>query len=82
MVATVRVAGLLDGTYRAWCPALPGCTVYSRSRQEAGARIQQAVRGYLAHLDVALPRELARYTRLALGRRLRGHSAVSGSMTE
>jgi len=60
MEAAVRIAGPLDGTYRAWCPALPGCAVYGHSRREAVARIRQAVRGYLEHLDVALPRELAR----------------------
>lgn len=59
MESAVRIAGPFDGTYRAWCPALPGCAVYSRSRSEAKARIRQAVRGYLEQLDVALPRELA-----------------------
>ena len=60
MSPMVRIAGLFDGTYRAWCPALPRCVVQGLSRSEAGRRIQQAVRGYLEHLDVALPRELAR----------------------
>ncbi len=63
METAIRIAGLLDGAYRAWCPALPGCAVYGRSRPEAAARIRQAVRGYLRHLDVALPRELARRLR-------------------
>ena len=78
MEFAVGIAGLLDGTYRAWCPAFPGCAVYGRSRREAKTRIRQAVRGYLQHMDVALPRELARFTRLALGRRVRGHSALPG----
>jgi predicted RNase H-like HicB family nuclease len=73
MVATVRIAGPFGGPYRAWCPALPGCAVYGRSRREVRARIRQAVLGYLEHLAVALPRELARHTRMAPGRRLRGH---------
>jgi predicted RNase H-like HicB family nuclease len=60
MESAVRIAGPCDGTYRAWCPALPGCTVYGSSRREAKARIRQAVSGYLEHLAVALPRELAR----------------------
>jgi predicted RNase H-like HicB family nuclease len=60
MESAVRIAGPHCGTYRAWCPALPGCSVYGRSRDEARSRIWQAVRGYLAHLEVALPRELAR----------------------
>ena len=77
MESAVRIAGPLDGAYRAWCPALPGCAVYGRSRGEAKARIQQAMRGYLEHLDVALPRELARHTRLALGQRVRGDDTLS-----
>jgi len=32
-------------------PALPGCVVSGSSRREAKARIGQAVRGYLAHLE-------------------------------
>jgi predicted RNase H-like HicB family nuclease len=63
MESAVRIAGSLEGTYRAWCPALPGCAVYGRSRREARSRIGQAVRGYLEHLDVALPRELAKTLR-------------------
>ena len=77
MESAVRIAGPLDGAYRAWCPALPGCAVYGRSRCEAKAKIRQAVRGYLEHLDVALPRELARHTMLALGQRVRGHSTFT-----
>ena len=49
-----------DGQYRAWCPALPGCTINADSQQEAQDKIERAVRGYLASLDVALPRELER----------------------
>jgi predicted RNase H-like HicB family nuclease len=55
-----KIMELCDGTYHAWCPALPGCVVYGVSRSEAGSRIQQAIDGYMEHLDVALPRELAR----------------------
>ena len=46
--------------FRASCPALPGCVVYGRSRIEVKDRIQEAVLGYLASLDVALPAELSR----------------------
>jgi predicted RNase H-like HicB family nuclease len=60
MKTAVRIAGLLNGAYRAWCPALPGCVVYGRSRREAKARIRQAVAGYVEHLDFSLPRELGR----------------------
>jgi hypothetical protein len=56
----VMIARLFDGTYRAWCPALPGGVVHGFSRSEAGTRAHQAVSGYLKHPDVALGRELAR----------------------
>ena len=82
MTSAVRIAGLHDGTYRAWCPSLPGCAVLGRSRREAKSRIRQAVCGYLRHLEVALPRELARVTRLAFGRRVRGHGEFAGSTNE
>jgi predicted RNase H-like HicB family nuclease len=65
MQLVVRIADSTGGMYRAWCPALPGCAIYGNSRNEAQARIQQAVQGYVEHMDVALPRELARQRRLA-----------------
>ena len=65
MESAVGIAGPRCGTYRAWFPALPGCAGYGCTRREAKARIRQAARGYLEHLDVALPRELARPMRLA-----------------
>ena len=46
------------GSYEAWCPALPGCQVSAASKEQACERIQSAVKGYLASMDVALPREL------------------------
>ena len=82
MEAAVRIAGRCDGTYRAWCPALPGCAVYGSSRHEARTRIGHAVRGYMEHLEVALPRELARHIRLAPGRRIRGHEPLSAPAEE
>ena len=48
------------GYYRACCPALPGCVVLGISRQEAADKLHQAVLAYVAHLETALPRELAR----------------------
>ena len=46
--------------YQAWCPALPGCSVFATSREQAWDRIQAAIAGYMASMDVALPRELTR----------------------
>lgn len=59
MKLLIRIAEERWG-HRAWCPALPGCSVMGQTRQEALELIQKAVDGYLASLDVALPRELDR----------------------
>ena len=60
MRMTVKITRISSGAYRAWCPALPGCVVWGASRTEAQEKIEKAVWGYLASLNVALPRELAR----------------------
>jgi len=60
MKLVVRTTRRDGSTFKAWCPALPGCAVIAASRQRAQSRIQRAVKGYLASLDVALPRELGR----------------------
>jgi len=54
LIETARQA---NGVYRAWCPALPGCAVYAETREQAQSRIRDAVVGYLASMDVPLPRE-------------------------
>ena len=56
----IKISRRADNGFRACCPALPGCAVYGRSWTEASDKIQEAVRGYLAGLDTALPRELSR----------------------
>jgi len=60
MRMTVQITRGTDGFYRARCPALPGCAVVGLTRDEAHAKIAKAIEGYLASLDVALPRELGR----------------------
>ena len=60
MKVVVHLSRQSDAYYRAWCPALPGCVVYGQSKQEAQEKIEAAIQGYLASLDIALPRELER----------------------
>ena len=60
MKIAVKIVKDQGGKYRASCPALPGCWVVGRTRNEARAKIAEAVEGYLASLDVTLPRELGR----------------------
>jgi predicted RNase H-like HicB family nuclease len=60
MSLNIRIAKQAGCEYRAWCPALPGCEVYGQTLTEARGKIQDAVRGYVANLEQALPRELGR----------------------
>ena len=55
MKLVVRIIQERSGRFRASCPALPGCEVVADSREEAGRRIDVAVRSYLASLNVAMP---------------------------
>ena len=60
MELAVKIAECSGGFYRAWCPALPGCAVYGHTRMQVRSKIQDAINGYVASMDVALPRELGR----------------------
>ncbi len=44
--------------WRAWVPELPGCAARGKSQQEVTRKIDQAIRGYLASWDVAVPSDL------------------------
>ncbi len=39
-----------DGVFTAECPSLPGCISEGKTRKEAIANIQDAIKGYLASL--------------------------------
>ncbi len=65
MRLTVKIANTREGNFRAWCPALPGCMVWGLSEDEVRQKISKAVDGYLASLDIALPRELSRMSEIA-----------------
>jgi predicted RNase H-like HicB family nuclease len=60
MKLTVQMTRAAEGYFRAWCPALPGCVVFAETRAEAEVEIARAIEGYIASLDVALPRELGK----------------------
>ena len=66
MRLVTRIVRQPNGGYRAWCPALPGCVVMAASRAEAEAQIARAIEGYIASMDVALPRELGRRLRSSM----------------
>jgi predicted RNase H-like HicB family nuclease len=66
MKLTVQMTRAAEGYFRAWCPALPGCIVMAATRAEAEAQIARAIEGYIASMDVALPRELGRRLRSSM----------------
>ena len=59
MKLAIRIKQQPNGTYQACCPSLPGCSVCGQTREDARSQIDLAVQGYLASLDVRLPRELS-----------------------
>ncbi|MBS3735132.1 MAG: type II toxin-antitoxin system HicB family antitoxin [Phycisphaerae bacterium] len=60
MTYRITINGWAGRGYRADCPQLPGCRVFADSPEAARRKIHDAVAGYVASLDVALPRELKR----------------------
>ena len=59
MKLAITIQQQTDGTYWASCPSLPGCAVCGETKEDVHSRIDLAVQGYLARLDVCLPRELS-----------------------
>lgn len=57
MNLALRVAQRGDADYAGWCPDLPGCGERGATRQEAVAKTAETAAGYLASLNIALPRE-------------------------
>ncbi len=51
----LSIRGVRDesGTYRAWCPHLPGCLCRGQTSAQAISRLVLAVRGYLAAMHNA-----------------------------
>ncbi len=62
MKIAVKITYDNSGTFRASCPALPGCVARGRTRPEVMARIQSAASCYLASLNVPASRELTPIT--------------------
>jgi predicted RNase H-like HicB family nuclease len=55
MTMAVKIARHSPSEYRAWCPALPGCTARGQSTAEVQSRMREAMVGYLSSLNAALP---------------------------
>ena len=55
MMFSIRISEIERGKFRASCPCLPGCVAYGQTREQAREKLDQAVTGYLASLNVSLP---------------------------
>lgn len=60
MRLVVKIAREQGCGFRAWCSALPGCSASAATKAEVKSKIRDAVAGYVASMDVALPQELGR----------------------
>jgi predicted RNase H-like HicB family nuclease len=48
----VHITQMSEELFQVSCPGLPGCITYGQSKEQAVQRMETAVRGYLASLDV------------------------------
>lgn len=55
MQLAIKVERRSESNYRAWCPALPGCTATGTSTDDVRQKMDGNIRGYLASLDAAVP---------------------------
>ena len=73
MRMVIEILEISVGTYRARCPALPGCAVVGSSAEDARSKLADAIDGYLASFDGAGPEhveiEVAASTAHAQGKR-------------
>jgi len=58
MKIAIIIAELSPGIHKGRCPALPGCVVVGRTRQEVAERLPGAIASYLASLDSLVPKSI------------------------
>ena len=58
MKLTITLNPTATGLYRATCSALPGCSAYGHSPEDATRAMRAAMQGYIASLDAAIPQRL------------------------
>ncbi len=65
MKLVIKVRQDDSGSCTAWCPALPGCSARGESREQALDKLDHAIKGYLASLNVATPATMQQYMAVA-----------------
>lgn len=60
MKLSIQISEVEPGKFRASCLVLPGCIVYGQTRDDARQKLDQAVTGYLASLNIPLPASCVR----------------------
>ena len=55
MKLAVRIFVNGEGGFTAVCPSLPGCSCRGATQDEARARIDEAIRGYIAAVNNFVP---------------------------
>ncbi len=51
MKVSIRIRMKSDGSYTAYCPALPGCVVVADNRELVERQIRDAAMGYIASMN-------------------------------
>jgi len=59
MKICIRVRRNEDGGFTAVCPSLPGCVSSGPTERQAKARLEEAIRGYLASLNNFVPEHIS-----------------------
>lgn len=62
MKVCIRVTRNEEGTFTAICPSLPGCISRGQTSKEARAKLDEAIRGYIAALGNFVPENLTEIT--------------------
>jgi len=57
MKLDIRIHHKENGRFVACCPSLPGCSACGDSHEQAAKKLELAIRGYLASLNVNVPEE-------------------------
>ena len=56
----IQISEIEPGKFRASCLVLPGCIAYAQTRDGARQKLDKAVTGYLASLNIPLTTSSAR----------------------